>query len=238
MIVLRFMALIAACLLCSCIDSHEEVWIHADGSGRAEVRFSLPLAAAALQGGEAGVEKLVGEFLTKNSALTTSSHEVTTTEDRLLIRVNAEFDSALDLEQLASDDAMEKLPSSAHHLAGETDVRLRGRTVDFKRAIAAGSALPGSMFMPASRFEGHRLVYIMHLPVAAKESNATRIENDGRTLIWDFPLSAAVRKPVSLAFKADMPIPRWILFAGAGAFVVVTWIGWSGIRRFRKPKGT
>ena len=106
---------------------------------------------------------------------------------------------------------MHQLPSSANNLAGKVETAIIGRTIDFKRTISPGAAFPGSRFMPASNFRDHHLVYIIHLPLAAKESNATRTENNGKTLVWDFPLDQAIQKPVTTHFVAPIPIPHWVL---------------------------
>ena len=51
------------------------------------------------------------------------------------------------------------------------------------------------------------MVTIIHLPSAASSSNASRVENGGRTLIWDTPLARALKSPVSNRFKIEIPIP-------------------------------
>ena len=78
--ILRVLALAAACLLTACIDGHEEIWIHRDGSGRADIRYSLPAAAATFHGGEDGVRKMLGDFLAANPALVSPQLDVTTEE--------------------------------------------------------------------------------------------------------------------------------------------------------------
>lgn len=233
---LRFMAVIAACLLTSCIDCHEEIWLEADGSGRADISYTLPAAAAKFQGGEDGVRKLIGKFLAETNAVHSSNCEVTTEGDRLKIRVRASFDSALDLKEISTGGPMSQLPSSASTLAGKVEASVKGRTVDLTRTISPGAALPGSMFMPASNFEGHRLVYIIHLPTAAEESNATRTQDDGRTLVWDFPLEHAIRTPVSTHFKAEIPIPRWLMIAAAIPCSGIAWVAFLRINRIRKSR--
>ena len=219
--IVRLLTAIFACLLVSCIDSHEEIWLNADGSGRADVRYSLPAAAARFQGGETGVRRLIGEFLKKTPAISTSSYEVVTDQDRLKIHILATFDSAMDLKEISKGKSLEKLPSSATHLAGEMKVDLHGRTVDFTRTIAPGKALPGAIFLPVSQFQGRNLTYIIHLPAAASESNATRTADAGRTLVWDYPLATAIQNPVSLRFKAKIPIPAWAIAAGAAVVLLL-----------------
>ena len=231
--VIRLIALLAICLLSSCIDCHEEIWLEADGSGHADVCYTLPAAAAKFQGGEEGVRRLLGKFLADTKALKSSSYEVNTEKDRLKIRVQAVFDSALDLKKISEGGSMDKLPSSASDLAGKVEVTVRGRTVDLTRTISPGAALPGSSFMPASSFDGHHLVYIIHLPVAATESNATRVEDKGRKLVWDFPLAEAIRTPVTTHFKADIPIPIWLLAAAIIATLSLGYLIFGSIRRRR-----
>jgi hypothetical protein len=228
---LRFIAVVATILLVSCIDGHEEIWLNADGSGRADVRYSLPAAAARFQGGEVGVRRMIGDFLKNTTVLHSTSCEVSTEADRLQIRVQASFKSALALKKLATGGSLTKLPSSASNLAGRVKVALNGRTLDFSRMITAGGALPGASFLPASQFKDRNLTYIIHLPVAAEESDATRTEDGGRTLVWDFPLAQAVQAPVVTHFKAKIPIPVWLAVSVAACVFTV---GFLIERRFRK----
>jgi len=232
----RFMAVTAACLLTSCIDCYEEIWLETDGSGRADISYTLPAAAAKFQGGEDGVRSMVANFLAETKAIHASDCEVTTEGDRLKIRVLVSFDSALDLKEISSGGSMENLPSSATNLAGKVEVGVKGRTVDLTRTISPGAALPGSIFMPASAFEGHRLVYVIHLPMAAIESNATRTADGGRTLVWDFPLAQAVRTPVVTRFKALIPLPPWLLVAAAVPCTGIAWLAFLRFSKIRKSR--
>jgi hypothetical protein len=227
----RLIALGAALLLGSCIDSREEIWLEADGSGRAEISYSLPANAAKLQGGEAGIRKLIGEFLAHTPALKSSSYEVTTTDTRTKIEIKLTFDSALNLKDISSSDSMKKLPSSAADLAGNLNVKIHGRTVDFTRHIAAASALPGARFMPTSSFDGRRLIYIMHLPTAATSSNATRTENADHTLIWDFPLAQAIKAPITTHFTMPIPIPTSLIATTTAIILLAGWLLHLAFRR-------
>lgn len=217
----RLMAIAATLLLVSCIDGREEIWLNADGSGRAEITYTLPAIAAKFQGGEAGVRKMLGEFLSKASGITSYEHDVSTLDDRLKVHVKASFASARDLKRIARKDPMKKLPPSAGNLAGDLNVAIHGRTVDFQRTISPGKALPGSYFMPASQFEGRRLVYVIHLPHPAQDTNAMKVEDGGRTLTWDFPLASAIKQPVSTRFTVKVPIPPWLIVSASGLLAVM-----------------
>jgi hypothetical protein len=232
----RLLVVATAVLLVSCIDSREEIWINADGSGRVEVSCSLPAAAARLQGGEVGVKKLISELLQKSQALQSSSCEVSTEGDRLKICVKAAFASALDFKKIADGTSFKKLPPAAMKLRGEIKAQLHGLTLDYSRTISAGEAIPGVSFIPASQFKNRNLTYIIHLPVVALESNATSVTDGGRTLIWDFPLAQAIQQPVVTRFKAKIPIPTWVIIAAA-AITFITLVGlFYGIRKLRRRR--
>jgi hypothetical protein len=233
-VIIRLLTLLGALLLVSCIDGREEYWIHADGSGRAEFTYSIPAAAARFQGGAAGVDKMLAEFLTNTPAITTSSHQVTELDGRLTVHLATAFDSVLELRNISSGGSMKKLPLAASGLTGDIKLDFVGRQVHASRVISAAKALPGSSILPASRFAGHQLSYIFHLPLAATASNATRSEDNGRTLVWDFPLAEAVRAPVSLRFEAPVPIPMALLIGGIGILVLLMTAGFIFIRHRRR----
>ena len=217
-LIARIFVIVVTCMLISCIEGHEEIWIESDGSGRAEVSYSLPAAAAKVRGGEVGIQKMVAEMLGKITALHDTSCQVSTVDDRLNVQVKAAFKSALDLKDLAKGESMKKLPP------GKVEAKIDGLSIDFSRTISPGLALPGAIFMPASQFEGKNLTYIIHLPKAATASNATRIENAGRTLIWDFPLSEAIKAPIVTKFNAPIPVPAWAIIAIFGTVLLLVWI--------------
>ena len=227
---LRILALTAACLLTSCIDGREEMCLNPNGSGRMEIEYSLPASAAKLQGGVDGIRTMIDHFLTTSPGIKSSSYEVTSDQGRLNVLVRASFDSVLDLKKISPSGSATQVPPSVSGFAGKVDLKMHGRTVDLTRTVAPGQALPGSIFMPASKFKDRRLVYIIHLPVAADESNATRIEDDGHTLVWDVALADAVKAPISTHFKATIPIPKWIIAAG-GLLVLVLGTSMIVIRR-------
>lgn len=234
---LRFSLLAFAWVLSSCIDGHEEYWIAADGSGRAEVDYQIPSTVAHLHGGENGIRAALREFLDSTPELKNPTLQVTTEGSQLRVKASVAFDSALDLRKVAAGASIHELPDSASHLAGAIHAETHGRTLDFKRTIFAAKAIPGVGLMPASQLDGHSLTYIMHLPTAASESNATRTADSGKTLIWECPLAQAVERPFVTRFQMPVPLPwswmLWITAPIATAGGVLAW-RWSAGRS--KPR--
>lgn len=219
--------------LTSCIDGREEVWIEPNGSGRAEIQYSIPARAVQMKGGDAAVLAMIQDFIKTTPEISASSCEVLTEGDLTRVRVTTEFDSALDLKDAAGGASFAALPPSAVSLAGVVDVKLDGRTVNFTRTIRPGEALPGSSFLPDSTFEGHRLDYIIHLPGVPTTHNASRTENGGRTLVWEKPLAEAIRAPIVTHFRMDIPIPwKWIGAIAAGLALVAAFL----IRRMKSSR--
>ncbi|RYD32409.1 MAG: hypothetical protein EOP87_12880 [Verrucomicrobiaceae bacterium] len=224
--------LLAACalLLSSCIDGREEVWLEADGSGRAHFRYDIPATAAKFQGGTEGVEDLLDSLLKDFPG---SSREVAIDGDRLKVEVKLAFASVSEISKMKSSISRQRVPGSMEHLAGIFDVKREGLSVDFTRTVSPGKALP-TAFIPASEFRDRSLSYILHLPVVPEASTATRTENGGLTQIWEQPLSAAIRQPVVIHFKAKIPVPGWIIAAGVGALSVMAGGIFLMVRRIRR----
>ncbi len=226
---LSHLLLLAVCaLVASCIDGREEFWLAGDGSGRAEIRYEVPASLARGCGGEAGLIKLLDEFVRETPTLTNVTRRVTCEGERMVVDFKASFKSALDLIAAVSGDSAlsaGNLKPVVEPLIGHFAIRRSGRAVELTRTVRPAKALPGSFFMPASQFDGRRLVYIVHLPLAAAETNATRTEDGGRTLIWDQALQDALKNSVVIHFKAAMPIPWWLIAAAVAALGLLGWLG-------------
>lgn len=219
-----------AALLSSCIEGREEIWLHVDGSGKADLRYDIPASAARFHQGAEGVEKLIGTLL---KDFPNSRHEVVTDGDRLKIRVLLDFKSASDLDSLATSAETKKTPASFDHLAGKFVVERSLNKIDFTRTISPGKAFP-TAFIPASQFQNRKLTYILHLPLVPTESNADKTADGGRTLIWDQPLSQAIREPIVIHFKATIPIPAWMILTAIGVAVILIAIVWKLLAYFAR----
>ena len=229
--VLRLMALALVCALTSCIDGREEIWLAEDGSGRADVTYSFPAAAARFRGGAAGVRKMVEAAIAQNPALTDSHCEVTTIDDRIVLHLVTAFTS---VHEIADQSATGKLPSAVTALSGVMALDVSGRDVEFSRTIDAAKALPGAKFLPDSTLAGRKLVYIVHLPIPPETTNATETRDGGTTLVWDIPLQEAVAKPLVLQFRGTVPLPSWVAASsGALAVAAATAAAWLALRKWR-----
>ncbi len=236
--ILRALSLLLCLLVASCIDCKEELWIHADGSGAAEATYDLPSSAVRLGGGEEKIRKSIDTLLAENPSLHQEAFDIVTAEGRTKIHLRLRFESALKLVDLSKLKSTESLPATAQQLAGTFDFRLKGLEFELNRTIEANKAFVGGLFMPRKEIAGRKLLYILHLPQPPVESNATRTEDNGSTLIWDYSLEEALKGPVTTRFKAQIPIPWW---AYATVAVIVTGliallIRWKPWRRFSSAR--
>ena len=231
---LRLLLLVLCGLLASCIEGREEYWIESNGSGMAEIHYDVPAAIAAGLGGEAGISKLLDQFIKDTPTLTHAVCQVRRKGDRMAVDFKASFKSVLDLITAVSGNSVLSAGDAkalVNPLIGQFDIRQRGRGVELTRTVKPSGALPGSLFMPDSQFTGRRLQYILHLPVRVLESNATRTEDGGRTLIWDHSLKDGLKKNIVIHFKAAMPLPWWIMAVAAVTLVLSGWLGFRWWRR-------
>lgn len=231
----RVLAALAALASSACFDIREELHIHRDGSGRAALDYTVPASALRLAGGKAGVEEKVRALIASQPKLRLDAvtvEEAGPDEARIALRIST--DSMLALLDMKESEAFRQLPSAAGKLAGDIDVRPRGLDLHFARTVDVGDAL-GLAALAIGREERakRKLTYIVHLPRAASESNATAVADQGRTLIWEATLGEALRRPLVTRFRAPLPIP-WYAHAGTLA-VIAGLVGW-GLRAIRRRR--
>jgi hypothetical protein len=122
----------------------------------------------------------------------------------------------LSLLELRNSDEFEKLPSAASNIAGDLVVQLKGLDIDFTRTVKVREALGlASLAIGADDRRNRSLEYIIHLPRAAKESNAASTADGGKTLVWKSSLGDAMKGPLVTHFRAALPIP-WYAHVAAG----------------------
>lgn len=233
---LRVSAALLSLALTACFDIREEVWIRPDGSGRAELRYTVPEAATVLSGGAPGIERRIRGLIESQPPLKLGKLEVVPENGELKIAVDVSTDSMLSLVDLKASDRMEDLPEAATDIMGQFDVRIHGLDIDFSRTVRVGEALGlASLAIPGEEKELRRISYIIHLPEPPEDDNADRTANDGRTLIWESSLGDALKRPLVTRFRARMPLPRWIVPTACGlAFLLAL----SALRMWRRLRGT
>jgi hypothetical protein len=224
---------LVALLVSSCLDSHEEVWLNADASGKARVQLSLPMSAVIANGGEKEIRSMIINYFESTPAFTSYTLETSTLKDQLKIDLTMTFDNAFDLENSNTSPAYEELPDATDDLLGEFKAEIQGKNLNFHRRIDLTKTIPGSAFIPSEQLKDHKLVTIIHLPKAASSHNAHAIDNSGKTLIWTTPIATAFRDPLSQSFIMPLPIP-WIKI-GLIALAVIVLIG-GGFYIFKRKK--
>ncbi|WP_367874522.1 hypothetical protein [Luteolibacter sp. Populi] len=217
----RFLAALAACLLLAgCFEIREELWVHQDGSGNAELTYVIPAKALLLTGGTEGLEQKIRQMMATQPKLSLDKLEITTSGDGVKVAAKVSTKSLLALRDLKKDDSTRSIPGAAVDIAGVFDVHRRGLDIDFVRTIKVKDALGLAAFAIGKEDrDKRRLTYILHLPKPAAESNAMFIEDDGKTLKWEATLGEAMKKPLVTSFRAQIPIPTAVWY-GLGLVAV------------------
>jgi len=216
----RFLAGLACLVLSACFDIREEIWVHRNGSGRAELNYTIPESALLLSGGTEGIEAKIRELVASQPKIRLDAVTVSTGNDEAKIVVKLSTDSMLSLLDLQKSEAFQKMPDAASNIAGTVVLKLKGLDIDFTRTVKVREALGlGVLAIGGEDRAKRNLEYIIHLPKAAKESNATSVTDGGKTLVWKSTLGEALRKPVITRFRAALPIP-WYAHAAAGLLLL------------------
>jgi hypothetical protein len=227
-------ACLSAFLVSSCLDSHEEVWLNDDASGKARVQVSIPLHIANANGGEKEVKALIKEYFDTTPAFTSYSVATAVVDDQMQIDVHMTFDDVFELKDSASNPAYQKFPDTADDLIGTSEVKIEGSNLNFHRMIDLTKAIPGSMFIPKEQLKGHKLTTIIHLPKAPLSHNAHAAENSGKTLIWSTPLARALREPMNHIFTMEIPLP-WLKISLITLAVILP-VGVGGYLFYKRKK--
>jgi hypothetical protein len=220
-LVARWIPATLSLAMVSCIDVSEEVWIESNGSGRAAIEAEMSSGIARLHGGEAGIRKQIAGLLETSPAIRDPKIEITTAGGKVRVLTRFSFDSASDLMASPEPQSPSPKPSRASHLIGEIQTVKDGRTLRISRSTNPGKAFPGATLLPASQFEGYHLTTTLHLPSRPLASNAKRVENDGKTLIWEQSLAQALKSPVEQQLSLQSSIP-WLPLVGTATALTLT----------------
>ncbi|TAE78458.1 MAG: hypothetical protein EAZ65_05785 [Verrucomicrobia bacterium] len=205
-----------ACVVSSaCFDIREELWIHPDGSGRARLDYQIPLSALRIGGGTSGMEEKIRNLIASQPKLRIDSLAVSANQEQAKIELALSTDSMRSLLELRESSAFQQLPKAAGEIVGDIDARLRGLDIDFSRQIRVREALGlAAIGIGGQDRRERRLEYIIHLPTPARDSNATRTSDGGKTLVWSASLGEALAKPIVTRFRAPLAIPWFVHLIG------------------------
>lgn len=228
-IIYRILAGLFCFFLSACFEVHEEIWVHRDGSGRGEFTYTVPQSAIDLGGGQDEIEQKIRALIAKNPPLAIEHISFTTAPDETIVSVAISTSSLLALRKIADSNKGSDTASQFRRFAGDFDIQIAGLDIDFSRTINVRKALGLASFaVGGSDRKNRHLTYIVHLPNAAKSSNATSTEDEGRTLIWEKTLGDALKKPLTTHFHAAMPIPWWgyasLVILTVGIIALVWWV--------------
>jgi len=225
-------------MLTSCFEIHEELWLHQDTSGRAQMTCVVPSSALLMQGGKLGVERNIDAFFRDSKSFSSASRSVEELPGgRTRIQVSVAFDSALDLARLQNSPATQRLPSAAVHWMGSVSTRIEGLTLHLRHQRDLGTAVPMLKMLPPDSLRGGVVETTLHLPEAALRSNAPLVSDGGRTLAWRTSLAEAVASPIVIELSANIPIPwTFIATTTAGVGTLLAGTGWWWRRRRRSRR--
>jgi hypothetical protein len=200
-----------AVALTSCIDGTEEFWLDERGAGAIEITYDIPTSALNIWGGEPKIREALDEWLNGSLDVRCEKLEAHAEGERTHLHVHIAFDSVTKFIELSKSGKSRSGGAFFENFTGLFDVKVKGRQIDFTRTVSPNKALAGGLFIPRKEIEGRRLKYIVHLPVVPVKSNATQIQDGGRTLIWDYSLSEGLKKPIVTHLVANVPIPKWAI---------------------------
>lgn len=208
-------------LLNACLDVREEFWIHEDGSAEAEITCHMPKAATFALGGADGAKALAERILKDEDSIDSYKVQVIESGKQLTLKVHCEVDELLKFDRLRkSIQRQEDLHPAVRKMVGDFDITIDGLSgVSVTRTVSPGEAVPALLWLPKSQTEGHRMVKIMHFPMAITNHNAHETWDDNRTLMWESSLDSAIRNPLVYQFVMPYPIP-WAWVAAAGISLV------------------
>jgi hypothetical protein len=234
-IIHRAVIAVLAATLAACVDVDEEFRLNSNGSGEARIRVSMPAGVMRLQGGEDGVAQLIDDFLMRRPGIKSMGHGISVKNNRANLDVRFRFDSAEELIAAMSAPSDAQLPQVVAGILGTAQIQTHWLQVRFSRVMNLGDSLAGARWLPGAVLDDHRIRTTLHLPVRAESSNAMRVEDGGRTLVWEHHLTDAVARPMKQEFTMPVPIPWFgILATVFPGLLLAGWV-WF-IRRRRRQR--
>ena len=223
----------------SCIEGEEEIWINLDKSGHLAARYEFPSIAMGQLGDPEKITRALEKVAAREEGLTITrcSHE--TKNNKVIFRLEAEFDDILELLEIASRNAeafvreSETDPDKIGAVAGDINFRFQGLRGAFDRVIAPSEIFPEVVAKRPGMLGSSTFQYTLHLPVRVKTTNAHSISPDGKTVTWEFLLRNYFEKPMAMSLVTEVPFPWWAwVLAGMVTLLLLFFVGRFFLRRF------
>ena len=243
----RFFAVVmVACALSlvSCIEGDEEVFLYADGSGRVVAEYRVPGVLISAEDG-VSLQESIRAAVAASEDLELVSSEVVMEEGFRVISMEISSSDVRGLGALGggedNDGGLgEEGDKSGDLLAaiiGEMKLGQRGLVLNLQRDVDL-SAVLGRYFGEGalSQMGDSMFRYRLHLPSAARSSNAHAVSNGGKTLQWEYRLADSREVPMSMAVQMAMALPWWVYAIGGLVVVVLVVVLAGGVVAWRKGR--
>jgi hypothetical protein len=228
-----------ALVLCSCIEGEEVTWLELDGSGRLEAVYKMPPVVMSSFGGPESLATTLREAAARDTHVDLDYVRHRTERGSVFFEFAGSFDDLRNLctfpQRQLRDPAEPDKPVSAEALFGESTLKISPRGISVHRTIDISGVLPKNIRRAPGLLDDSTFRYILHLPVGAKESNATSSAAGARKLEWTFLLKDHATTPMILTAEAPLPLPSWLWPALAGILLILLALTALVLKRLRRP---
>jgi len=229
--------IILSFLLSACVELEEELWIHADGSGRLQVHQTLPTIAKARIGNTSKYLRLIHEIDQEEDGIDIQELRFGLENNELTFHLEADFKNVLKLQEIFTrhqpkiQEASGINDAQMEAISGEIITKLDGLSPSYKRTINLGDAIPAMVKNRPILLGQSYCKYIIHLPAKVQTTNAHEVSDDQKTLTWNFLMKDYLQEPMFMEFTSDLPTPWWVplLF-----ILIVLAIGFFFGKKFRR----
>lgn len=233
---LRLLPLLCSGFLVSCLNYTEELWIHANGSGKvhATIAINSELAGQATSGRATAdeVEDELEKMLAETRGAKVESYQSFVQGNERVWDFVIHFDDLKNLKPV-----LDKASGTMGSVFGNFEIEKKSglttitRTVDLsetrvtRASDATGNALAKTLgsLLASAMFSGYSLEYTVHFPSQILTANSLQIGTDKRSVRWRFPLAQAAKEPVEMTadIQPVSPLPKIIAIAGAVLLLIL-----------------
>jgi hypothetical protein len=235
---LAFALITLALSLASCIEGDEELWLHADGSGRIETTYRMPPAIMNRLGGAETLKTRLQGAVEKEPSVRIETLDYRLEGPLIVFELKADFDDVRTFIELPKKHLSQPSaggPSAEESLFGMMNLQLSGLSLDFERTIDLSPVLPASIQNNAAMLGESAFNYTLHLPAKPTSQNADSVGPDGKSLHWSFLLRDHAKEPMQLETRMLLPLPWWVWTIGALLVLLIALVGFKLLKRLIRP---